>query len=203
MLPFEDVHPITLEKGCHYNNLLQEVVQEIKHDVIEMRDPIQERQKQLQSQDRFERERDSKNCEEIDEENDAQIRPFLQAFRSIEIVGQIVRNRKGSLETPKLKEMIKELYYTSFRMISLIGNLIKQGKDELSQRIEEKVTQKDSNQDIERKVYRFLQFISLQACLGIFSKFIHHVGVKELRDLFNEVASEISTPAAHIVSFST
>ena len=42
----------------------------------------------------------------------------------------------------------------------------------------------------------------MQACLGIFTKIVQHVGVKELNTIFNEVAKEINTPAAHLVSFS-
>jgi hypothetical protein len=202
MVPFDEISPITLDKECHYYQLLNDIVEEILNDVIEMRDPAQERKKQLFEQDEFERggKRDHFNHEEF--ENDIRVRPFIHAIRSIEIVGQIVKNRKGSLETTTLKEMIKELYYTGFRMISAFGELIKMGKDDLTVRIDEKVTDSDTSSEIENKIYRFLQIMSLHACLGIFTKLIHHVGVKELRDLFLEIADDIGTPAAHVVSFS-
>ena len=98
--------------------------------------------------------------------------------------------------------MIAELYNSAFRMIGYLGGLIREGKDELAEKILEKIKAKDSNYDIERKVSGFLDFVSLQACLGIFSKLIHHAGVKELHELFSEVAHDINTPAAHLVSFS-
>ena len=202
MSHFDGISPITLEKNCKYHQLLKEIVKEIKNGVIEMRDPTQERNKRLLAQDKYELETRSKDFNHDEIENDIHVRPFIHAVRSIEIVGQIVKNRKGSLETATLKVMIAELYSTAFRMISFLGELIRQGKDDLARKIEEKVKDKDSNYDIERKVYRFLQFISLQACLGIFSKLIQHVGVKELHELFSEVANDINTPAAHLVSFS-
>lgn len=202
MIPFDGISPITLEKTCHYYKLIQEVVQEIKREVIELRDPTKERRERLLAKDKLERQTRGEDLNNDDIENDIHLRPFLQAFKAIEIVGQIVKNRKGSLEISILKDMIVELYYTGFRMISFLGRLIKQEKDDLAQSIEEKVTERNSNYDIEKMVYRFLQFVSLQACLGIFSQLILHVGVKDLHDLFNNVANEINTPAAHLVSFS-
>jgi hypothetical protein len=202
MIPFEKTSPITLAKDCNYYNLLQDVVKEIKQEVIELRDPARERERSLNEQDNIQRKR--KDFEEDDQnmESDIELRPFLQSFRAIEIVGQIIKNRKGSLKTDILKQMITELYLTAFRQIGFLGEQIKVSKDDLVKRIEEKVTKRDSGEEIEKKIYRFLQFISLQACLGVFSKIIHHVGVKELRDLYNEVAQIIGTPASKIVSFS-
>jgi len=205
MTPFNEIEPITLEKKSKYYTLLEDIVGEIKNDVIEMRDPVQERNRRLVEQDEIEREADDADDEDSksDEiENNIQIRPFLHAIRSIEIIGQIVKNRKGSLDKATLKDMINELYNTGFRMVGALGDLIKQGKEDVAEAIQEKVKAKDTSYDIEVRVYRFLHFISLQACLGIFSKLVQCVGVRELQDLFNDVASEIDSPAAHLVSFS-
>jgi hypothetical protein len=202
MLPFDGISPISLEKNCLYNKLLKDIVKEIKNDVIEMRDPTLERNKLMIEKDRFECENEQEDLDPEEIENNIHLRPFLQAFRSIEIVGQIIKNRKGSLETCTIKEMIRELYYTGFRMMSYFGELIKNCKEDLTHKISEKVKKQDSTGEIERKIFRFLEFISLQACLGIFAKIIQNVGVKELHQIFNEVANDINTPAAHLVSFS-
>jgi hypothetical protein len=42
----------------------------------------------------------------------------------------------------------------------------------------------------------------LKACISVFSKFIQSLGVRELNEIYKEVAKEIDTPAAKIVSFS-
>jgi hypothetical protein len=203
MLPFAQTPPITLERDCNYYRLVENIIKEIKQDVIEMnRDPSEERKKQLLDQDKQERQQKTKDDEENDADIDEKILPFLQAFRSIEIVGQIIKNRKGSLDKETLKEMLIELYKTGFSMISHLGNMFNEIKDELALKIDEKVSQKDSIQDIGKKVHRFLQFISLQTCLGIFSKLIYSVGMKELREIYSDVSKEIDTPAAYIVSFS-
>lgn len=203
MLPFENTSPITLERHCNYYKLLEDIVKEIKQDVIEMnRDPSEERKKQLLTRDRLERKINQNTDEESDFDVNEKIVPFLQAFRSIEIVGQIIKNRKGSLEKSILKEMLIELYNTGFRTVSYLGEMIKETKDELALKIEEKISPKDTTQEIEKIIYKFLKFISLQACLGVFSKLIYSVGIKELREMYSEVAKEMDTPAAKIVSFS-
>ncbi|MFO0794443.1 MAG: metallophosphoesterase [Candidatus Brocadiaceae bacterium] len=203
MLLFENTLPITLEKRCNYYKLLEEILNEIKQDILEMnRDPSKERQKELLAQDKLERKTNQNNNEGTDFDVNEKTMPFLKAFRSIEIIGQIIKNRKGSLEKAILKEMLIELYNTGFRMVSYLGEMIKETKDAISLKIEENISKKDTNQDIERKIYKFLQFISLQACLGVFSKFIHSLGVKELREMYIDVAKTMDTPAAKIVSFS-
>ena len=203
MLPFKNTLPITLEKRCSYYKLLEDVTKEIKQDFIEMnRDPSEERKRQLLIQDKLDRKTNQNDDEESDFDVNEKVIPFIQAFRSIEIIGQIIKNRKGSLEKAVLKKMLIELYNTGFIMIGYLGGIIKEAKDELSLKIEEKISKNDTNQDIERKIYKFLQFISLIACLGVFSKLIHSIGVKELREMYPDIAKTMDTPAAKIVSFS-
>lgn len=203
MLPFENTPPITLKKRCNYYKLLRDVIKEIKQDFIEMnRDPLEERNKQLLAQDRLDRKTDQNNVEESDFDVNEKIVPFIKAFRSIEITGQILKNRKGSLEKVVLKKMLIELYNTGFRMIGYLGGMIKDAEDELFSKIEEKISKNDTNKDIERKIYKFLQLISLQVCLGVFSKLIRSVGIKELREMYPDIAKTMDTPAAKIVSFS-
>ena len=146
MLPFENTLPITLKKRCNYHKLLEEVIKEIKQDFIEMnRDPSEERKRQLLTQDRLERKMNQNNGEESDFDVNEKIVPFIQAFRSIEIIGQIIKNRKGSLEKVELKKMLIELYNTGVRMIGYLGGMIKEAKDELSSKIEEKISKNDTN----------------------------------------------------------
>jgi len=202
-LLFENTSPITLEKHCNYYKLLEDVVKEIKQDVIDMnRDPSEERNKQLLVQDKLDCKMNQNNDEGSDLDANEKMVPFIQAFRSIEIIGQIIKNRRGSLEKEILKRMLIELYDTGFKMVSFLGEMIKETKDEISLKIEEKISQKDTNQDIEREIHKFLQFISLQACLGVFSKLIQSVGVKELKERYSDVAKIMDTPAAKTVSFS-
>ncbi|MDJ1505747.1 hypothetical protein [Xanthocytophaga agilis] len=42
----------------------------------------------------------------------------------------------------------------------------------------------------------------MDVCLGVFTKLMLSLGVKELKNLFNEIGIEVNTPAAELVSFS-
>lgn len=207
MVPFENIEPITLERNGFFYNLMKDIISEFKDDIINSSiNPIDEREKQLDNQDKFERKlnkaKEENNFESEDNNMPSELISFHQAVRSLEIVGQIIKNRKGSIPRVKLSEMIKELYLTAFRTIGFLGVIIKGTKEDLTQIIQSKVEENDSNYQIEERINMFFQLMSLNFCLGIFSKVVDSVGNKELRPLFDEVAQEINTPAAKLVSFS-
>ena len=74
--------------------------------------------------------------------------------------------------------------------VHLIDDIIKNKKDGVS------------NDEIKKKLDAFFEITSLNFCLFVFSKMINSVGTKELRAIFTQVAEEIGSPAAKLVSFS-
>ncbi len=211
MLPFENIQPITLEKDGIYYHHIYDIAIEISNDIIEQNKiPEEERERQLIVQDKANRETKNNNSDNLDnlgnlnnqDELNEVLHPFMQAYRSIDLVGQIVKNRKGSLSKDNIIELISEVYLTGFRTISYLGNTFKDAKLELIEELKEKISEEDSKDVIKKKINAFFQMISLQACLGIFSKIIYSVGIKDLNQLYNEVADKIDTTAAKLVSFS-
>uniref|UniRef100_UPI003216BB96 metallophosphoesterase n=1 Tax=uncultured Draconibacterium sp. TaxID=1573823 RepID=UPI003216BB96 len=207
MVPFEDIPPITLERHGHYYDMIKDIVKEISSDIIEgSSNPVETRDKMLESQDKLEKERrNHKNEINKIEEDEGFIEfmtPFFQAYRALDIVGQIIKNRKGSIPSNQLVDMIVELYNTAFRTISFFGKTILETKSDFIETLANKVQDGDTKQKIEKKVNSFFQYISFQICLGVFGKVIHSVGQKDLKDLFIEASKRIDTPAADIVTFS-
>jgi hypothetical protein len=204
MLPFEEVEAITLKKGGPYYLHINEISLEISNDIIDQnRTPEEEREKQLLIQDKNNRtlEKNSQLNNEPEEVNEVTI-PFLQAFRSIDIVGQIVKNRKGSLPKQEIIELISELYLTGFRTVGFLGTIFTDAKDQLTEELKERIKDDDSREVVKRKINSFFQFISMQTCLGVFTKLVYSVGIKDFKELYEEVAKQIGTPAAKLVSFS-
>lgn len=207
MVPFEDIEPITLERDGHFYNLIKDIVKEISSDIIDSSsNPVESRNEILESQDRLEREKE-KSQNELDkiEENEGFnefMMPFFQSFRALEIVGQIIRNRKGSIPTNQLVDMIVELYNTAFRTISFFGKTLLDTKQDFIESLSVRIDDNDTKHKIEEKVNSFFQFVALQICLGVFSKIIHSVGQRDLKNLFIQAAEKINTPAADIVTFS-
>lgn len=205
MVPFENVEPITLNREDPYYVTINNVTKILSNDLIEQdHTPEEEIEKQLIVKDEAELEREKiknkhGNTEDAD---DIVARPFLQAFRSIDIVGQIVKNRKGDLDKRKIEELITEIYYTGFRTIGYLGKIFSDAHDELVDNLMKKFHGNELSYEIKQKIFNFIQIISLQTCLGVFSKLIFAVGIKDLNEIFDNVATSINTPAAKLVSFS-
>ncbi len=206
MVPFEDIAPITLERHDHFYNIIKDIVKKISSDIIESSsNPMESRNEMLEFQDKNEKkiQKQKHEFENGENENFTEfMAPFFQAFRALDIVGQIIKNRKGSIPTNKLIDMIIELYNTAFRTINFFGITLLETKKDFIESLTDKIEGGDTKQKIEEKVNSFFQFMALQICLGVFGKIIHSVGQKDLKDLFIEAAKEINTPAADIVTFS-
>ncbi|MEZ5106790.1 MAG: metallophosphoesterase [Draconibacterium sp.] len=206
MVPFENIPPITLERHGHFYDMIKDIVNELSSDIIDAsNNPRESREKMLESQDKHEK-KIQKHKAKIEKEEDEGLAefmtPFFQAYRALDIVGQIIKNRKGSITTNQLVEMIVELYNTAFRTISFFGKTLLETKADFFDSLIEKVEDGDTKQKINEKVNSFFQYISLQICLGVFGKVIHSVGQKDLKELFIQAANKIDTPAADIVTFS-
>ena len=202
MLPFEEIVPITLNKGKEYYRLLESIVDQLKDTIIPAEiDPIKEREKNWEQQDKIEKSLPAKNDEDLSS-LPQEIIMMRQAIRSLEIVGQIIKNRKGSLPRVKLIDMVTELYYTAFRTIGFFGKLVTNTQDEIVDNLKNDSTEYETKAKIQERLNIFIQLYSLRFCLGIFSKVIHSVGLSELKEIFNDVARKIDTPAAKVLSFS-
>lgn len=208
MVPYNSYIPVTLDTEDVYYKLIEDIVKEISSNIIQAnKDPKEERNKQLEAKDNFsinkaELTKDETNSIEINNEYSNFVEEMTHALKSLEIVGQIIKNRKGSIDKEKLMVIIKELYNTAFRTIGFFGEMSKLSQDELKKSLMNKVDEGDSAYAIEQKISNFFRYMTFQHCLGIFSKIVFSVGNKDLRHIFDDVAKEINTPAAKLVTFS-
>lgn len=209
MLILDKTPPITLETNDPFYDAIKDLAEDVKHDVLEInRNPIAERNKMLKANDEseIERERLEKEHEEngdatILEKTQEAILPFKQSFRTIEIVGQIIRNRKGSLPKKQLIDMITEIYTAGFRTVGFASEMLVNDKKSIINAIVEDTDESDTKIEVIERVNEFMQMMCLQTCLSVFIKLMHSVGSKDLKELYNKVASELNTPAAKLVSF--
>jgi predicted MPP superfamily phosphohydrolase len=204
MVPFDKLEPITLKRDDNFYDLIEGIVKQVSSDIIKSdKNPREERKKMLDEQDKDQHKIDkTKNDKDEVDEVDEPLRPMFQAFRAIEIVGQIVKNRKGSIEKEKLVSIVTELYYTAFRTISFFGGIYNDTKEDFAISLKNRIENGDTKHEIEEKINSFFQYICFQACLCMFSKLVYSVGNKDLRNLFEQVSTNINTPAAKLVTFS-
>ena len=130
------------------------------------------------------------------------LRKMDKAMRAIEVVGQIIKNRRNSLEKSKLLEMVVELYNAGFRTVNYLGSTLAEDKKALVEDIIKDEELDGDTMKIRDHINHLFEITTFRFCLFVFSKIINSVGVKELRWLYNEASAQIDTPAADIVTFS-
>ena len=202
MSSIEDVAPITLRRNDNFYAAIEQLCDEMKKetvDVFKKSDPKKAREELIRRQDSVEHTRESHE-EEI--RQNARALKISRAMRAIEVVGQIIKNRRNSLEKSKLKKMVVELYKAGFRTVSYLGSTLAEEKNSL---VEELIKDEQLGGDIikiRNRINYFFEVITFRFCLFVFEKMIASVGSKELRWLFYEASEQIDTPAAEIVTFS-
>lgn len=203
MTALEKEKPVTLRRDDDYYKLVNELCENLKKEIVAPNvkiNPEKEREKMLQKRDENEKmlSKEKVDPNQLPEE----ILNMNKSLRSIEVVGQIVKNRQGSLPKTEIKTMVKEMYETAFRTISYFGAFIESEKSQLIEDVIKNKKEGDTNDEIKKKIDSFFEVTSLNFCLFVFSKIIKSVGNKELRSTFTQIATEMGTPAAKLVSFS-
>lgn len=199
----EKQDPVTLRRDDKYYTLLNELCESLKKEIVapdEKIDPEKERENMLKRLD----EKEKLIPKEKVNPNDLpiEIQNMNKSLRSIEVVGQIVKNRQGSLPKTDIKAMVIQMYETAFRTIGYFGTIVEADRIQMIDDIIRNKKEGVSNDEIKKKLDTFFEITSLNFCLFVFSKIINSVGTKELRATFTQIAMEIGTPAAKLVSFS-
>lgn len=199
----EKQKPVSLDRNDDYYLLVNELCESLKKEIVapdEKIDPEEEREKMLQKCDENEK---LASKERVDPNNQpVEIQNMNRSLRSIEVVGQIIKNRQGSLPKTNITSLVKEMYETAFRTISYFGTIIESDRAQVIEDVIKNKKEGESNDEIKKKLDSFFELTSLNFCLFVFSKVIRSVGNKELRATFTQIANELGTPAAKLVSFS-
>ncbi len=204
LIPFENTNPITLDKNDDFVSFITEFAKEIQDNIIEERDPKKEVNKELKARDEIERNGSNENTSNKDDElMPKEVIELNHAFRSVKIIGQIVKNQKGDFKKDKLVELVEAAYSTIFRFIGFFSETLTKDKDGLIKIISEEVEAKtNADRDfIEKTVKKLLQFISWRICIDSFTNLMFSVGTKGRNELYDTVSRKMGSTASKIVSF--
>lgn len=211
-IPFEKANPLTLSKDDAFVQFITEFTNEIKDEIIEDRNPKEEVKKELKKKDAIER----RNRVDTDNDNEEGILPseaieMNQAFRTVKIIGQIVKNQSGDFEKEKLIKLVEAAYNTIFRFLGFYSGMLEKDKELLIEAIVEDITKKEEEKKskrgeidvklIEKTVRNILQFISWRICVDSMTNLMFAVGTKGQNELFDRVNANIDTTASKIVTF--
>ena len=208
MLPFEDYKPITLDRDDPLFKGINDIVDGIKSEVmLQNVDPRENRDIALKKSDdmkrKFERKNPQMRPSEEDFEKNTCLRDLNNTFKIIRILGQIVKNQMETLKKEQILKLIEESYNVCFRSISFFCTLIEESKEEIVQYILDKYKDKTNikESEIRTRVQKLLHMLLYQQCLKSFTNLSSAVGTSNVPEIYDEIAKQIGTPVAKIVSF--
>ncbi len=214
MLPFEDYTPITLKPSDPLFSFLSTLVEDISNDVlISDVDHKKSREKSLKKKDKYDslkRSDNKDNISEITSNNDTNIEDknvidITQTFKIVKILGQIVKNQKGSFEKSKIISLLTEAYLVCFRTINFYSSKLEEEKadiiDYFIQEFKKNGKYEINEKELERKINSLLMMMLYRVCLSTFANLSLSIGTSKMDSIYDTVANNIDSPAAKLISF--
>ena len=133
------------------------------------------------------------SSEEPIDENPAN--DFYRILKNNEIMGQILRNKYGSLERRKIMEVVETIADSGLRLVKFF--LL--DKD-LITRVARYIHEKYPNHNIE-EIKKFIQFLSFICTMENVEKIVSSINVPEIREIIHEVVEQKSTPAYDLIGY--
>lgn len=201
-LIFDGTQKATLDKGD--TQYLLDYISTIPSLVIEQKDIEEERKSHLKIKDTIEKfesgiENDLKNNEEDDNKVLSEIN---KSSRMIEIIGQILRNRSGSLKREQLKELILSAYESGLKFLNLFLTTTREEQEYILNFLQNIFI--DNSGQSDDKVIKEARSIFLMLCYGtsysVIKKIATSLGSHKLIPIFDEINTEQKTsPAMRLI----
>jgi hypothetical protein len=185
-------------------SFLQNFIDEIPKLVMEQRDVKEEREKNNRALDDYEITSDKmdKSFEKIDPNNILAM--VNRAFKSIEIIGQIIRNRHGSLQKSTLVDLAENAYGVGLRFLTFYLNLSETVRDDVIKIIKHLLIDdpKINNEKVEKEAKNIFLFLVYGVIFGVLKKISFTVGSKEAEEIYTILNDNKKSPAVSLISTS-
>jgi len=185
-------------------------------DLVFMEDFLKEIPKLVLEQREIERERRKSNLakdrsEEIQKELDDQVNQLdpsdllakvNKTFKSIDIVGQILRNRHGSLDRSTIISLLEQAYGVGLRFLQSFLEISNIAKEEIVQHIEHVLVENPSvdNEKLEKEAKSIYLLMSYGVIYGVIRKIAFSLGAKEVDELYPVLDNKFGTPAVKLIN---
>lgn len=178
-------------------------INEIPSLLVEERNVDEERKKKLQDADTLE----ASQPEDFQESNEAEdanktLTEIIRSAKAIEIIGQILRNRYGSMKREDLIDLAQEAYSVGLRFLSFYLQLTEEINEMVTDHIRRiKHSNDRTKQDeILKKANKFFLSVCYGISLAVVRKIAISVGTDKLLDVFQEIEETNSSPAARLIN---
>ena len=170
------------------------IVDALPENILSNRSVEEERQKERDNRDFHEEEDDPKDDSEETVAEDP-VNDIYRILKNNEIMGQILRNKYGSLAKTRIKEVIEIVADSGLRLVQLLLVDEKWITHEAQY-----LHKKYPDHDIE-VIKKFIQFVSFSWTMANIEKIVKAVNVPEIREVVHEVVREQSTPAYDLIGY--
>lgn len=178
---------------------MAEFVRKIPDLVIEARDISNERIAADQIADAKAEEK-----QQVDEylESDDLFMEINRVIRGIEIVGQIVRNRHGSIQTDTLSQMVGIATDAGLRFLQFFLELTESAKYDIIRLVEHQLQDnpKMKLEELQKEAETAFQFATYSTISAILRKISASVGSREAEGIYRKLESNNPTPAMKLVN---
>jgi hypothetical protein len=134
------------------------------------------------------------------------VRDLKAAVRTLEIMGQIVKNFAGSMKTDLRYKLVKECYELGLRIVGNILQIWQGAGEQFISEILSVVLEKNANletkEELEKKIKAFIFYFCETIAFGIVKRISQSVGCKDLTDIYKRVLDENPTNAYKLVDLS-
>ena len=125
-----------------------------------------------------------------------------RAFKGIEIIGQIIRNRHGSLSKDKLEQLTTQAYGVGLRFLQFFLTISDVSKEEVVKLIEHWLQEKPSitNEKLEKEARSIFLLLTYGAIYGVLRKVSMSVGSKEAEKIYKNIEASSPSPAVKLIN---
>ncbi|WP_210484657.1 TIR domain-containing protein [Pantoea ananatis] len=174
------------------------------------KDVESERKKYLIEKDKVERFKNSNvndylySEDEEEEDIDAVNKDLLdvnRSYKAVEVLGQIIRNRKGSIPIPQLEKLGMQTYAIGFRFLDFYYSITRELKEEIIAEVHRLISEKKSwNTDkIAKEASLFYWTYSYIMSLNVIKKIAHSVGHKDLTTYYSRISKQFGSEISKLV----
>ena len=192
MCTLDRINPARLNQNETDN--FKEIVDALPEDILSSNSVEEERKKERDirdiNDDLVETEDNSEEPMDEDAVND-----IYRILKNNEIMGQILRNKYGSLEKLKIKEVIETIADSGLRLVKY-GIMDKDRIADTAHYIHKKLP----NHDIE-EIKKIVQVSSFLWTMDHLEKIVSFINVPEIREIVSDVVRQKSTPAYELIGY--
>lgn len=127
------------------------------------------------------------------------------AFKTIQILGQILKNHPGSIKGPIKLEIAEECYFLGLRALRTLFNVLEPHRDGLVEFISQQLELEHLEEDPRERVKKAGKFVSLLIegiALAFIKKISGSVGTEALRQTYDELVAKHSNLPVKLIDLS-